>query len=94
MTKLSSPRFGIDSDSVSKVCELLERLGELFAPENVDYAFVDGANRFFVCHHTQWHAVTFSDTSLLVRTVADLEEEISRVVRAGGHSCADPFGFK
>lgn len=94
MTKLTSPSIGIDSDSVSKICELLERLAEVFAPENVDYTFVDGANRFFVCHRDQWHAVTFSDTTLLVRSVADLQEEISRVVYGGGHSSANPFGFK
>ena len=93
MTKLSSASIGIDSDSVSKVCELLERLGEIFAQENVDYAFAEGANRFFVCHRGQWQAVTFSDTTLLVRTVADLQEEICQVVYGGRHSCANPSGF-
>jgi hypothetical protein len=94
MTKLSTPGTGIDTDSVSKVCELLERLGEVFAAENVDYAFVDGANRFFICHRDHWHAVTLSDTTLLVRTVADLQQEISQVVYGDGHRCANPFAFK
>ena len=93
MTKLSSPSIRIDTDSVSKVCDLLERLGEVFSPHSVDYAFIDGANRFFVCHESVWHAVTFSDTTLLVRTVADLQEEICKVVYGGGQPCAAPFGF-
>jgi len=94
MTKLSSPGTFVDSDSVSKACELLERLGEVFAPENVDYVFADGVNRFLVRYHDVWHAVAFSDTTLLVRRVIELQEDVEQAVYGGACLSSGPVGFK
>ena len=80
----------LDSDSVTKACDLLERLGEIFSPENVDYQFAEGGNRFLVRYAGVWHAVAFSDTTLLVRALAELEEEISRVIYGRGSPCSEP----
>ena len=57
--------------------------GEVFAPDNVDYAYAGGANRFFICYRDLWYAVTFSDTTLLIRSIADLHGEICRAVYTG-----------
>jgi hypothetical protein len=89
MTKLSA----VEADSVGKVCELLEGLGEVFAPENVDYAYAGGANRFFVCYRDLWYTVTFSDTTLLIRSIADLHGEICRAVYSGERPADNPFGL-
>jgi len=93
MTKLSAASGGVDADSIGKVCELLEGLGEVFAQENVDYAYGGGANRFFVCYCDLWYAVTFSDTTLLIRTVADLHWEICRAVYSRLRPADNPFGL-
>jgi hypothetical protein len=71
------------ADAVIKACDLLERLGETFSPANVDYEFFNGTNRFLVLHGGVWHAITFSDTTLLIRAPADLQNEISKVIRLG-----------
>jgi len=93
VTKLSAASGGVDADSIGKVCELLEGLGEVFAQENVDYAYGGGANRFFVCYCDLWYAVTFSDTTLLIRTVADLHWEICRAVYSRLRPADNPFGL-
>jgi len=85
---LSVSHEPIDGDSVSKACDLLERLGELFSPENLDYQYAGGANRFFVRHAGVWHAITFSDTSLLVTTAAQLQDEVLHVVYGAGCPCS------
>ena len=71
------------ADAVSKACDLLERLGETFSPTNVDYEFFNGTNRFLVLHGGVWHAITFSDTTLLIRAPADLQDEVSKVICVG-----------
>jgi len=93
MTKLSAVSGSVEADSVGKVCELLEGLGEVFAPENVDYAYARGANRFFVCYRDLWYTVAFSDTTLPIRSIADLHGEICRAVYSGQRPADDPFGL-
>ena len=56
-------------------------LAQNFSAENVDYECVERTNRFLVLHGGVWHAVTFSDTALMIKAVDELQEEISRAIR-------------
>ncbi len=80
MSDSNSTRGIIEADPVTRACDLLELLGQRFCAQNVDYECIEGVNRFLVLHERVWHAVSFSDTALLLRAPADLQEEIARVV--------------
>ena len=83
MNKTSMSHTVPTADAVIKACDLLERLGEIFSPANVDYEFFNGTNRFLVLHEGVWYTVAFSDTTLLIRAPADLQNEITKVIRVG-----------
>jgi len=57
------------------------QLAQNFSAENVDYECVERTNRFLVLHGGVWHAVTFSDTALMIKAVDELQEEILRAIR-------------
>ena len=81
MTESRISRRAVHSDPVTKACDLLEVLAQNFSAENVDYECVERTNRFLVLHGGVWHAVTFSDTALMIKAVEELQEEISRAIR-------------
>ena len=94
MTESRISRRAIDSDPVTKACDLLEVLAQIFSAENVDYECVERTNRFLVLHGGVWHAVTFSDTALLIKAVDELQEEISRAIRSCEDASSEPVPGK
>jgi len=91
MTGSRISRRAVDSDPITKACDLLERLAQIFSAENVDYECVERTNRFLVLHGGVWHAVTFSDTALMIKAVDKLQEEISRAIRDCGCAGSEPL---
>ena len=91
MTESRISRRAVHSDPVTKACDLLEVLAQNFSAENVDYECVERTNRFLVLHGGVWHAVTFSDTALMIKAVDELQEEISRAIRNCECASSEPL---
>jgi hypothetical protein len=91
MTESRISRRAVHSDPVTKACDLLEVLARHFSAENVDYECVERTNRFLVLHGGVWHAVTFSDTALMIKAVNELQEEISRAIRSCEYAGSEPL---
>jgi hypothetical protein len=94
MTESRISRRAIDIDPVTKACDLLESLAQIFSAENVDYEYRERTNRFLILHAGVWHAVTFSDTAFLIKAVDELEAEISRAVRNCEYARSEPLEGK
>ena len=68
------------ADRVAAACDLLELLGQHFTAAKVDYEYAESINRFLIFHAGLWHAVSFSDTTLMVRAPQALLEDIVRIL--------------
>jgi hypothetical protein len=91
MTESRISRRAFDIDPVTKACEILELLAQIFSAENVDYEYSERTNRFLILHGGAWHAVTFSDTALLIKAADDLQAEISRAVCNCQYAGSEPL---